>query len=414
MQKHKGNQKFYYLDNAAATPIDSRVLKVMTLAYKKYGNPSSFNNTGRLARAEMESARKTIARFLDAKVEEIVFTSSGSEANNLALQGALNNEKGTVLTTPIEHPSVLETLKRIKGIKVKYIPVNKEGLVNLDAFRSMLTAHCSLVSVMYANNEIGTIQPIRQIAKIIRDFNQKLETENWKLKTHKKSPVIFNVDACQAAGFLDMNVQHLGVDLLTFNGSKIYGPRGIGVLYVRRGTKINPLISGGSQERGLRAGTENVPAIVGLAKAVDLIELGIKNKELRPAVKLRDYAIEKLEQIPGVILNGPRPSLKLRRTCTEEERLANNINICVPDLESENLLLELDKYGISAGSGSACTSHAVEPSHVLKAIGVPTSHINGALRFSLGRETTKKDMDYVVSTLAKIIKDLCKRYSLDQ
>ncbi len=394
MLKHKGHRKFYYLDNAAATPIDPRVLKSMTLAYKKYGNPSSFNNAGRLAREEMESARLTIARFLGARPEEIVFTSSGSEANNLALRGVLNNEQRTVLTTPIEHPSVLETLKRIKGIKVKYVPVDKEGLVELDAFQNMLTAHCSLVSVMYANNEIGTIQPIRQISKTIRDFNQKLET-------HEKSQVIFHVDACQAVGFLNMNVQHLGADLVTFNGSKIYGPRGVGVLYVRRGTKLRSLILGGSQERGLRAGTENVPAIVGLAKAVALLkEARIKKQELRIKF-IRDYAIKKLEEISGVILNGPR----------KDKRLVNNISICVPNLESENLLLELDKYSISAGSGSACASHSVEPSHVLKAIGVPAKYINGALRFSLGRETTKKDIDYLVKSLVKIIAELTKRYA---
>ena len=394
MLKHKGHRKFYYLDNAAATPIDPRVLKSMTLAYKKYGNPSSFNNAGRLAREEMESARLTIARFLGARPEEIVFTSSGSEANNLALRGVLNNEQRTVLTTPIEHPSVLETLKRIKGIKVKYVPVDKEGLVELDAFQNMLTAHCSLVSVMYANNEIGTIQPIRQISKTIRDFNQKLET-------HEKSQVIFHVDACQAVGFLNMNVQHLGADLVTFNGSKIYGPRGVGVLYVRRGTKLRSLILGGSQERGLRAGTENVPAIVGLAKAVALLkEARIKKQELRIKF-IRDYAIKKLEEISGVILNGPR----------KDKRLVNNISICVPNLESENLLLELDKYSISAGSGSACASHSVEPSHVLKAIGVPAKYINGALRFSLGRETTKKDIDHLVKSLVKIIAELTKRYA---
>lgn len=392
MLKHKGNRKFYYLDNAAATPIDHRVLKVMSGAQKKYGNPSSYNNVGRLARAEMESARLTIARFFGARTEEIIFTSSGSEANNLALIGALANLKGTVLTTPIEHPSVLEPLKKLKNINLKLIPVDKEGAVDLKVFEKILTTDCRLVSVMYANNEIGTIQPIRQIAKIIKDFktrNSKLETRNFPL---------FHVDACQATGFLNMNVQHLGVDLLTFNGSKIYGPRGIGVLYVRRGTKLNSLISGGSQERGLRAGTENVPTIAGLAKAISII----KTTETKKVSVIRDYAINKLKKnIPDVLINGPM----------REERLANNISICIPNLDSENLLLELDRYGISAGSGSACTSHAVEPSHVLKAIGVPAKYINGALRFSLGRETTKKDIDYLVKSLIKIIANLTKRYA---
>ena len=393
--------KTIYLDNAAATPIDSRVLKVVTVAYKKYGNPSSFNNAGRLAREEMEAARLTIARFLGARSEEIIFTSSGSEANNLALAGYLMNKKGTVLVTPIEHPSVLECLRSMSNIKIKFLKINSEGLVDLVDLKNQLGPDILLVSVMYANNEIGTIQPIAKIGRLIRG----LEIDGKLVRP------LFHVDACQAAGFLNMNVQHLGTDLLTFNGSKIYGPRGIGVLYIRRGIKLSPLIGGGSQEHGLRAGTENMPAIVGLAKAVELIELGIKNQELGRAVKLRDYAIEKLEQIPGVILNGPHPSPRLRRASTGDNRLTNNISICILNLESENLLLELDKYGISAGSGSACTSHAVEPSHVLKAIGVPAEYINGALRFSLGRATTKKGIDYLVKSLVKIVADLTDRYA---
>jgi cysteine desulfurase len=390
--------KEIYLDNSASTPIDPRVLRVMNEAYKKYGNPSSFNDAGRLARAEMESARLTIARFLGARPEEIIFTGSGSEANNIALQGTLSKKKGTVLTTPTEHLSVLETLKKIEGVKVAYVPVDKQGLVDLRVVEKMLTAHCSLVSIMYANNEIGTLQPIQKISKIIKEYNKKLEIENWKLKTDATRRVLLHVDACQAVGFLDVNVNHLGVDLLTFNGSKINGPRGIGALYIRKGVKISTYTMGGGQERGLRAGTENVPAIVGLAKAVALIN----EQETRNISKLRDYAIERLEKsVPGILINGPRG----------HERLANNISICVPNLESENLLLELDKHGISAGSGSACTSHAVEPSHVLKAIGVPKSHISGALRFSLGRDTTKKDIDYLIKSLAKIIADLTKRYA---
>jgi cysteine desulfurase len=381
--------KSIYLDNSASTPIDSRVLKAMTASYKKYGNPSSFNNAGRLAREEMESARASVARFLGARAEEIIFTASGSEANNLALIGALSDsKKGTVLTTAIEHPSVLEPLKKLKNISLKYIAINKEGVADLVSLNKLLSPDCRLVSVMYANNEIGTIQPIRKIAKLINDYNKKHNTD-----------ILFHVDACQAAGYLDMDVQRLGSDLLTFNGSKIYGPRGIGVLYIRRGIKLNPSIAGGSQERGLRAGTENVSAIAGLAKAISVI----KSSDAHKASAVRDYALEQLgKKIPGILINGPRGA----------ERLANNISVCIPGLTSENLLLELDKYGISAGSGSACTSHSVEPSHVLKAIGVPASHVNGALRFSLGRDTTKKDIDYLVETLSTIIGDLGKRYGL--
>ncbi len=415
--------KSIYLDNAAATPIDSRVLSAMHKASRLYANPSSFNTMGRLARNEIEKARAVVAHFLGARPDEIVFTSSGSEANNLALLGVaqaslqgstLNPKKGrtlgdkcSVIISTIEHLSVLEPIAALEtwGWKVYRLNVTKEGFVNPDDIKQILEKdkNVRLISIMYANNEIGTIQPIRQISKIIRD----LKTENCrkdlpkgeKLKTGEKVRPLFHVDACQATGFLDMNVQRLGVDLLTFNGSKIYGPRGIGVLYVRRGVQLNPIISGGSQEQGLRAGTENTPAIVGLAKAISLIKPTTNNQQL---TTLRDYTINKIQkEIPEALLVGARGN----------SRLPNNINICISGLESENLLLELDKYGISAGSGSACTSHAVEPSHVLKAIGVPASHINGALRFSLGRETTKKDIDYLVVSLVKIIADLKKRYA---
>lgn len=380
--------KSIYLDNSAATPIDSRVLKVMNMAYQKFGNPSSYNSAGRVARADMESARASIAKFLGARADEIVFTASGSEANNLALVGTCGGaKKATVLTTAIEHPSVLEPLKKLKNIQVKYIPIDTAGVVAIDSFAKLLSPECCLVSVMYANNEIGTIQPIQKIAKHIKAYNAKHGTG-----------ILFHVDACQAAGYVDMNVQRLGADLLTFNGSKIYGPRGIGVLYARRGIKLAPLISGGSQERGVRAGTENVPAIIGLAKAISLIK---KSDALKTSA-LRDYALAQIEKtIPDAVINGPRGM----------GRLANNISICIPHLSSENLLLELDASGISAGSGSACTSHSVEPSHVLQAIGVPASHINGALRFSLGRDTTKKDIDYLVKVLVNAIADLQKRYA---
>ncbi len=387
-----------YLDNAAATPIDKRVWQAMTASLKASGNPSSFNDSGRTARDLMAKARKTIADFLGARTDEIVFTSSGSEANNLAIQGFAKafksnpknkNSKPHIITTKIEHPSVLESVKQLSGwgFGVTYLPVDKQGLINLKELEKALRSDTVLVSVMYANNEIGTIEPIKQIAKI--------------LKNHK---ALLHVDACQAAGFLDMNVQLLGVDLLTFNGSKIYGPRGIGVLYIRRGTPIMPLIVGGGQERGLKAGTENQQAIVGLAKAVSLI----KKDEAKKISEVRDYAISKIKkEIPDAILNGPEPAALAGRG---DSRLANNLNICVPDLTSEVLLLELDKYGISAGSGSACTSHSVEPSHVLKAIGVSKSYINGAMRFSLGLDTTKKDVDYLVVYLKRSIKDLHKIY----
>lgn len=388
-----------YLDNAAATLLDPKVQKEMIRAMKIYGNPSSYNNPGREAAKELFKARTKVARFLGAHPEEIVFTSSGSEANNMAIHGAMNNEQGTVITTPIEHLSVLEPIKQLgkEGYKVRYLPVDRYGFVDSKSVQNMLTVHCSLISVMYANNEIGTIEPINKIGKIIEEFRKGLEIRNSKLKIHEKAYPLFHVDACQAAGYLNMNVNSLGVDFITFNGSKIGGPRGIGVLYVRRGTHLNSLVLGGGQEGGLRAGTENLPAILGMAKAIEWVN----HEEALRLTKLRDYFIEKLNvTLPEIRVNGP----------TGKDRLPNNINISIPDLDSENLLLELDKYGIYAGSGSACTSHSVEPSHVLKAIGVEKKYLFGVLRFSMGKQTTKKDMNYVLKVLPKIVNDLKNRY----
>ncbi|MEK9158014.1 MAG: cysteine desulfurase family protein [Patescibacteria group bacterium] len=378
--------KEIYLDNAAATPIETRVLSAMAKASGFYGNPSSFNDSGRSARKEIEKSRGIIAKFLDARPDEIVFTSSGSEANNIAIMTTLSGLKsGNVVTTPIEHQSVSNALKR-SGLNIKYVSVDRYGFVDLKSFEQQLGRQCKMVSVMYANNEIGTIEPIKKISQTISRFNQKNGTN-----------ILFHVDACQAALFLDMSVQRLKVDFLTFDGCKLYGPHGIGVLYVKRGTHTQALAGWVGQEKGLKAGTENTQSIIGLAKAVALIS----TKDSTKIGTVRDYAFEQLKNIPELIFNGPAGS----------GRLPNNINICLPKLTSEVLLLELDKYGIRAGSGSACTSHSVEPSDVLKAIGVPPKYINGALRFSLGRDTTKKDIDYLVRVLSKIIPELKKRYA---
>ena len=409
-------KKVIYLDHAASTPIDKEVAVEMAVSIKFYGNPSSYNDRGREAREYVEKARLKVARFLGAHNGEVVFTSSGTESNNLATQGVARNIQSTIynlqpktklhiITTQIEHPSVLRPIERLEkeGFEVSYLPVDKEGFVNPDEFQKSLRPETVLVSIMYANNEIGTIEPIRKISKIINNFRNRLSTIDYRLLLCGKFP-IFHVDACQAAGYLDMNVNHLGVDLLTFNGSKTYGPRGIGVLYVRRGVKLSPTLLGGEQELGLRAGTENLPVIGGLAVALDQVD---KN-ESEGLAKLRDYLIEKVKTLfPDIKVNGPVDK-RLRKSFIH--RLPNNINISVPGLSSEVLLLELDKYGICAGSGSACTSHSVEPSHVLKAIGVEKKYLDGALRFSMGRQTTKKDLDYVLKVLPKIIKDLKKRY----
>ncbi len=407
--RHKAKIKKIFIDNAAGAPIDLRVEKEMLRAFKIKGNPSAFNEFGRMSAKELSNARLKIARFLGAHQEEIVFTGSGSEANNLAIRGIANSLQFTVyslqknskdqkikphiITTQIEHPSVLEPMKQLEryGFRVTYLPVDTEGFIDLKDLEKCLCKDTVLVSVMYANNEIGTIQPINKIGRIIKEFKTK------NLKLNILNYPLFHVDACQATGYLNMNMNTLQADLVTFNGSKIGGPRGIGCLYVKRGIVVEPLVFGGGQERGLRAGTENLPAILGLAKAVEIID----QKEKVKLSILRDYFIAEIQKIDGGIrVNGS----------SGISRLPNNINISIPFLDSENLLLELDKYGISAGSGSACTSRSVEPSHVLKAIGVEKKYLTGAIRFSMGKQTTKKDVDYILKVLPKVIRDLKKRY----
>lgn len=361
--------KGIYLDNAAATPIDPRVIGAMNHASRLPGNPSSFNDAGRKAAQVLQKARQDVARFLNAHESEIVFCSSGSEANNLALAGATR-----ILTQSTEHRSVLQAA----GERARIVSAE-------DIFQTLDTK-MQIVSIMYANNEIGTIYPIAKIARAIAQ---------WR-KEHRSSYPLLHVDACQAAAYLPMDVQSLGVDLMTFNGSKVYGPRGIAVLYVRRGVELMPQVLGGSQERGRRAGTEHVPAIVGLAKALSLI----KKSDAVKVAKLRDYFLQKISTvIPDAHLNGP----------TGDDRLANNINISIPGTDSENLLLELDKYDIWAGSGSACTAHSVEPSHVLKAISTPKKYLDGVLRFSLSRHTTKADIDRVLKVFPQVVKAVRKR-----
>lgn len=379
-----------YLDNAASTPIDPKVKQEMSKVMAVYANPSSFNDAGREARKIVEDSRLHIARFIGAKPEEIIFTSSGSEANNLAVFGLAGtvSQPGEIITTPIEHPSIRESLGILgkKGWKITYLKIDKDGLINTEDLAIRLNPRVRLVSIIYANNEIGTIQPIAKISKLIKNYVTS-------------DPIFFHVDACQATEYLEMNVNNLGVDLMTFNGTKIYGPRGIGVLYRKQGINLTPLIFGGKQEHGLRAGTENLAAIAGLAKAISLIN----KKESVLVSRLRDYFLADIRQVlPDVRINGPEG----------DRRLPNNINISIPGLDSESLLLELDKYGVYASSGSACTSRSVEPSHVLKAVGVGPQYLNGALRFSLGRQTKKRDLDYVLKTLVKIVKDLGKRYNV--
>lgn len=384
--------KNLYFDYAAAAPIDERVQREMLRVMAIAGNPSSYNDEGRRAVHELNTARLAIARFLGAHAGEVIFTASGSEANNMAVFGVVacaDMRHDEIMTTPIEHPSVLEPIRHIadKGYEVKYIGVDGRGLVNSSDIGQMINKRTLLISVMYANNEIGSIEPIADIGRVIRAWREK----------HQTAFPFFHVDACQAAGALPMDVHRLGADLLVFNGSKIGGPRGTGVLYIRSGVPLGRFIWGGGQEFGLRAGTENLPAIVGLAKAVACIT----KKESERLAGLRDFFFARLKRaLPGATINGPLGSL----------RLPNNAHISIPGLESEHLLLELDRYGIRAGSGSACTARAVEPSHVLRAIGVRPPYLDGVLRFSFGRGTRRSDVEVLLKALPEVVAKIRKRY----
>lgn len=386
-----------YLDYAASTPIDRRVALAMDHAMRLSGNPSSFNDTGRRAAAALESARAGVAKFIHARAGEIVFCASGSEANTLAILGVvrafgpayrLGRRGGEIVTTPIEHLSVLAPVRLLadNGFGVSIVPVDAGGAVSEKDILAVLTDKAILVSVMYANNEIGTVQPIARIGRAIAQ---------WR-RTHRSAYPLFHVDACQATTYLDMDVQRLGVDLLTLNGAKAYGPHGAAALFVRRGVAVAPIVLGGTQEGGRRAGTEDVPSAVGLAAALSLV----RKSHGAATTKLRDRLIAGIRAaIPDAHLNGPEGP----------GRLANNANISILGTDSENLLLELDKHGIRAGSGSACTAHSVEPSHVLRAIKTPKKYLDGVLRFSLGRHTTRGEIDKVLKVLPQVVERVRRR-----
>ena len=378
-------KKSIYLDHAATTPLEPKVLQAM-LPYlkKKFGNPSSLYGLGAEAKNAIEDARLTISKILNCLPEEIIFEGSGTEADNHALIGAAlaNRAKGNhLITSVIEHHAILHACEFLEtqGFEVTYIPVDKDGLINLDMLSESIRPETILVSIMYANNEIGTIEPIKKISEIIKEKNPR---------------ILFQTDACQAAGYLNLEVNDLGVDLLTINGSKIYGPKGVGALYVKQGTAIQPLIHGGAQENSQRAGTENVASIVGLAKALELAQRN-KEQENSRLLKLRDYLIQGLFKIPGISLNG-----------NAESRLPNNVNIAIKGVDGGKVMMELDKLGFACSIGSACTSGNPDPSHVILALGKGYEEARGSLRFSLGRENTKKDLFYLLKVFSSIIERL--------
>ncbi len=391
-QQLKQPARSVYLDYAAATDLDPRVKRAMEPFWSdRFGNPSSLSGLGRQAKVALEAARKSIGHILNVQPAELIFTGSGTESANLAIfgvckawqatqSGAADRKKAHFITSQIEHQAVFRPFQVLEkaGHQVSYLPVDQDGLVDPASVEQAIRPNTLLVSIMYANNEIGSIQPIEAIAKICR-----------------RHDILLHTDACQAAGALSLDVKRLGVDLLTLNGGKIYGPKGVGLLYVRQGVSIQPLIYGGGQEKGLRSGTENMPAIVGFAKALELVE-STKTAENARLIKLRQFFIgEVLKRVPGARLNG-HPT----------RRLPNNINIAFSGLDGESLLLLLDQAGIACATGSACDSAALEPSHVLLALGLDPDQAKASIRFTLGRKTSKTDLEYVVKALVKAVAEL--------
>lgn len=381
-----------YLDHASTTATDPRVVKAMEPYWTEfYGNPSSLYQLGLKSKTAITKARISISKILNCQADEIVFTGGGTESINLAIKGVLwNKPDAHVVTSTIEHHAVLHSLERQQklGNKVSVVPVDDQGLINPQDVIKAINDNTRLVTIMMANNEIGTLQPIQKIGSLIEKLNKE--------RLEKKLPkVYFHTDACQASGSLDLDVKKLHVDLLTINGSKIYGPKGVGALYIKTGTILTPIIDGGGQEKNIRSGTENVPGIVGLAKALELAQEN-KDKENARLTKMRDWIInEILTTIPKTRLNG-HPS----------QRLANNINISILDIEGEAMLLYLDEIGVQASTGSACTSTTLDPSHVIRALGCPYEVAHGSMRFTMGKSTTMEDLKYLAKELPKIVDHL--------
>jgi len=373
--------KTIYLDHAATTPTDPQVVEAMLPYFtERFGNPSSLYSLGREAKQAMETAREKVARAIGARPEEIVFTSGGTESDNFALEGvafALQKKGNHIITSSIEHHAVSETCKFLqkRGFSVTYLPVDGHGRIDPEEVAKAITPQTILISIMHANNEIGTIEPIAEIARVARG-----------------KEVYFHTDAVQTVGSLPIDVDELGVNLLSMSAHKFYGPKGVGALYIRSGTRIVRFLHGGEQERKRRASTENIPGIVGMGKAIEIAQEK-REESSKKAAALRDRLMDGLfKALDNIRLNG-HPT----------ERLPNNVNICVERVEGESMLLNLDARGICASSGSACTSGSLEPSSVLMAIGIPPEIAHGSLRFTVGRATTEEDIDYVLEVLPEIV-----------
>ncbi len=373
-----------YMDNGATTKPDSEVVSAMLPYYNEhFGNASSLHSFGQEAADALDRARQQVANLVGAQPEEIIFTSGGTESDNLALKGIAYLKKNAgkhIITSVIEHPAILNTCKNLQddGFRVTYVPVDDQGLIDPAAVEDAITDDTILVSIMHGNNEIGTIQPIKEISKIAHDRG-----------------VLMHTDAVQSVGKIAVNVNDLDVDMLSISAHKIHGPKGVGALYVRKGTRLESLVKGGGHEFGKRAGTENIPGIVGLAKAAELAGQRLDD-DASHVTKLRDAAITKiLGSISESYLNG-HPT----------QRLPNNVHLRFSYVEGESLLMLLDMKGVAVSTGSACSSKSLEPSHVLTALGIPPEQIHGSLRITFGRENTMDEVDYVVESLVGIVEKL--------
>lgn len=379
-----GKRKSIYLDHNATTPLHPEVLEAMLPFFRGvYGNPSSIHAFGQEARQGLEEAREKVAKLIGASPAEIVFTSGGTEADNLAIQGVAfsHREKGRhIITSSVEHRAVLRTCQYLEqeGFRVTYLQVDRFGEIDPDDLKRAITPETILITLMHSNNEVGTIEPIEEVGKIAASHG-----------------ILFHTDAIQSVGKVPVDVRQLSVDLLSMSGHKLYGPKGVGALYVRNGVRLSPLLHGGHHERNRRAGTENLPGIVGFGKAAEIALSSLEPKG-EATRKLRDYFWDHIrEQIPRVHLNG-HPN----------RRLPNTLHVSFESISAESLLIHLDLYGIAASAGSACTSGAIEVSHVLTAMGVPRSIAQGGVRFSLGWETTREEVDQAVAILAESVNRL--------
>ena len=386
--------KKIYLDYAATTPVDKRVAKAMEPYFsEKFGNTMSLHSFGQEAKLALENSRAVLADLINAKPNEIIFTSSATESNNFALKGIAlaNKNKGNhIIISSIEHPCVVESAKWLEkqGFKMTKIPVDKYGIINPEDVKKAITDKTILVSIIHASNEIGTIQDIEKIGKICREKG-----------------IYFHTDASQSFGKILIDVKKINIDLLTASSHKIYGPKGAGLLYVREGIKLVPLLHGGGQENGLRSSTINLPAIVGFAKAVEICKKEMKNENKR-LTTLRNKLIKEVLKIKNSHLNGPPPHKASDGQSHPEKRLANNANFSFDFIEGESLVMQLDMEGIACSTGSACSSFKLEPSHVLLATGLRPEQAHGSLRVSLGRYTTEKDINKLIKVLPKIIKKI--------